>query len=147
MFDYLIDQGWYSAVIVLMALGLTVLISQFIKFLRNPGLKNVLLRDGGMPSTHAAIIGSVLCGIFCINGFSMTFVLGCAIGLIILRDASGVRYAVGENAKVLKNVVPASQKERVVVDEGHRIGQIAVGFVLGVVISLIMVLVAGVSIF
>lgn len=147
MFDTVFDMQWFAPFIVLCSIALAVVISQSIKFFRNPGYERPFLRDGGMPSTHATIIGSSLSGIFLVQGLSMLFVLACAVGLIILRDAFGVRYAVGENAKVLKRIAGAKHVGDVVIDEGHTPVQILVGFLLGVFVSASVLFAFGISFF
>ncbi|MGM5481380.1 MAG: divergent PAP2 family protein [Nanobdellota archaeon] len=147
LMSYIELNGWFAPIIVLIAIGVSMVLSQLIKYLINPYSLKTFSRDGGMPSTHATIIGSSLTGIFLVEGISMVFVLACAVGVIILRDAFGVRYAVGENAKVLKESVHGSLERRVIIDEGHKPIQLLVGFFLGVAVSCLFVFIFGISIF
>ncbi|MFP4118949.1 MAG: divergent PAP2 family protein [Candidatus Woesearchaeota archaeon] len=139
--------GWWTPVVVLFSIGVSMLLSQLVKYIIDPSTIRTLGRDGGMPSTHSAIIGSSLTGIFLVDGISMLFVFACAVGIIVLRDSFGVRFAVGENAKVLEQIAPDKFKGRVRVDEGHKPIQLVVGFALGVLVAVSLVFLAGASIF
>lgn len=143
--SYLQQMGWFSPLVVLLSVVISIIILQLIKFSFGVHKFRLLFRNGGIPSTHSTIIGSSLAGIFLVQGVSMLFVLACAVGLIVLRDSFGVRYAVGQNAKVLYDGVGPTLKRRVFLDEGHTRLQILVGFLLGVVVSLLTVVSFGVS--
>ena len=147
VFEFLHGAGWWSPFIVLVSVGVSMILTQLVKFIREPESLKSFRKDGGMPSTHATIIGSSLTGIFLVQGLSMLFVLACAVGIIVIRDAFGVRYAVGENAKVLKENSRGSLKKRVIIDEGHTPRQIIVGFVMGACVAALFIFFTGSSVF
>lgn len=98
-------------------------------------------RSGGMPSGHtASFIGlTVFLGLR--NGFtSGLFVLSAAMAAIVIYDAVNVRYAVGEQGKLL-NIIAAEDSNRktkkMKVVEGHTVPQVCVGAVIGIILGII----------
>lgn len=91
--------------------------------------------SGGMPSSHAAVIGAATTVIGLADGVeSSLFGLAVVVMAIVVHDAFRLRWAVGEQAarlnlitqqEHLKNVPP------VVVWRGHRLREVAVGLGLG----------------
>ena len=72
------------------------------------------VRDGGMPSSHSALITGATSGIGYELGFdSSIFALSVAIALIVMYDASGVRKSAGIQAaeinKLSKKLDPQSE--------------------------------------
>ena len=101
-------------------------------------------RSGGMPSGHAASFVGATTLIGLIEGFGSTiFALAVCIALIVLYDAINVRYAVGEQGKILQKIVRNSglQNQKMRLIEGHTVSQILVGALLGIAIALIFWLV------
>ena len=71
---------------------------------------------------------------------SSIFALAACTTIIVIYDAVNVRYAVGEQGKLL-NIIVSSQKvdkRKVKVVEGHTIPQVCVGAVLGVTIGVLI---------
>ena len=100
-----------------------------------------LTRSGGMPSGHtASFIGlSVYFGVQ--FGFtSSIFALAICTSAIVIYDAVNVRYAVGEQGKLL-NIIAADGKKnykKPKVVEGHTIPQAIIGGILGIIIGVVM---------
>ena len=96
-------------------------------------------RSGGMPSGHTASFGGLPTFFIVKYGlFANITVLALAMTIIVVYDAVNVRYAVGEQGKLL-NVMAAdgnqkTKKLRVV--EGHTVPQVCVGAVIGIMIGL-----------
>lgn len=94
-----------------------------------------LFKSGGMPSGHASSTVAVATLIGCIEGFdSLMFGLAVTIVLTVVYDAVNVRYAVGEQGKILNILSP--KKTRIV--EGHTVLQVMVGVFLGIGIGLLL---------
>ena len=98
-------------------------------------------RSGGMPSGHTASFTGLTVFLGLQNGFtSGLFILALAMTIIVVYDAVNVRYAVGEQGKLL-NIIAESdhnkktRKMRVV--EGHTIPQVCVGAMLGILLGFI----------
>ena len=94
-----------------------------------------IVKSGGMPSGHAASFIGATVAIGWIRGFSS---IECAIGIcmsvIILYDAVNVRYAVGEQGKLLNEIARSdnnikTKPQKLV--EGHTVAEITAGSVIG----------------
>ena len=100
-----------------------------------------LTRSGGMPSGHAASFTAATIFLGCSQGFnSVIFALAMCVTVIVIYDAVNVRYAVGEQGKILTaltKVKEISFKKKTRVVEGHTIPQVAVGMIIGTIIGVL----------
>ncbi len=105
---------------------------------------------GGMPSSHSAVTCSVLLTSFYLYGFSSPiFALSFVLALIVMYDATGVRWAAGLHAKAINHIVQYLEKsdddqEKQALQElipklneslGHRQIEVACGALLGFAIA------------
>jgi len=97
-----------------------------------------LFHSGGMPSSHSAIVAALATVIGLYNGLSISFLLAVFFAIIVMRDAMGVRYAVGNNALLLKTILSKSSRKKIVLIEGHTLKQVVVGTLLGVGVSALL---------
>jgi uncharacterized protein len=100
---------------------------------------------GGMPSTHSAIIVAATTAIGIRMGLaSPEFALGVAVSMVILYDAAGVRRQAGEHARVINAIIDDLSHGHPLKEEnlkellGHTPGEVAVGFVVGLVTAILM---------
>jgi acid phosphatase family membrane protein YuiD len=102
----------------------------------------LLLRAGGMPSSHSALVTAVAHSIGLTSGFdSPLFALAVALAMVVIYDATGIRRQAGKHAEVINSMVeelveghPLRQEQlREVL--GHSPGEAIVGVVLGLVVS------------
>lgn len=85
----------------------------------------VLVRPGGMPSSHSALITAGTHGVGLTVGFtSPIFALGVVIALIVIYDATGVRRQAGRHAVILNRMIRD-------LFEGHQLSQEQLREVLG----------------
>lgn len=138
-------EGWY----VLLAFGLGFLVAQFWKLIvglltgdRPSGkmdLKTAIgyfSRSGGMPSGHTASFTAASVYLGLVFGFdSGLFALAAATWIIVVYDATHVRYAVGEQGKALNELLAKAGKKELPLVEGHTMLQVAVGAIIGMVIA------------
>jgi len=62
--------------------------------------------SGGMPSSHSSMVSALLLTVFFIDGFTSTgFAVAAIFSFITVYDAAGVRYAVGEQAKIINQII------------------------------------------
>ena len=101
-----------------------------------------MVKSGGMPSGHTASFTAVTMIIGYISGFnSIIFALAVCNTLIIVYDATNVRYSVGEHGKILNKLINERNKEegsklkKLRVVEGHTVAEAAMGFLLGISIA------------
>lgn len=109
---------------------------------------------GGMPSSHSAVTCSVLATSYFLYGFdSPIFALSFVLALIVMYDATGVRWAAGLHAKAINFIVNYLEKNdddtnaendfihdmipKLNESLGHRRIEVACGALLGIVIALI----------
>lgn len=105
---------------------------------------------GGMPSSHSAVTCAVLLTSYFRYGFSSAaFALAFALALIVMYDATGVRWAAGLHAKAINQIVEYLEhsddaEEKRVLHElipqlneslGHRVIEVICGAALGLVIA------------
>ncbi len=132
---------------LILVLGLTFFISQTFKFIIDSFNRGNLyfwsyLQDGGMPSTHSAVVTSLSLIVYFNQGFSLLFFVVFVFSLIILNDAMKVRYETELEAKELNKVmkklhiVHRTLNERV----GHKPFQVFAGIILGFIVSLLFYL-------
>jgi len=98
-------------------------------------------RTGGMPSSHAAVVSSLVTSVALAEGISNLFIFSFWFALVVLRDAMGVRRSAGLMAKALNDLgKQASEKTgidfRLVKEiQGHTPLEVVVGCLLGVSIA------------
>jgi acid phosphatase family membrane protein YuiD len=98
-------------------------------------------RTGGMPSSHAAVVSSLVASVALADGISNLFVFSFWFALVVLRDAMGVRRSAGLMAKALNDLGKKKKKKtgldfRLVKEiQGHTPLEVVVGCLLGVSIA------------
>ncbi|MDR1802348.1 MAG: divergent PAP2 family protein [Treponema sp.] len=105
-------------------------------------LEALLWRTGGMPSSHAAVVTSMTASVAFSRGLdSDLFAVSFLVALLFMRDAVGVRRAVGLQAKALnllgsqtteKNDIEFSPVKEI---KGHAPLEVIAGALLGILIS------------
>ncbi len=123
-------------------------IAQFLKVIL------VLIRDrkfdlerfigsGGMPSAHSAFVVSLSVSVGITEGFgSAIFAVSMVLALIVMYDATGIRRAAGEQAKLLNQIVEKwGRKEFPDIELkellGHTPVQVIMGALVGILVALI----------
>jgi acid phosphatase family membrane protein YuiD len=104
----------------------------------------VLVRSGGMPSSHSAMVTSLASSVAFKQGLhSEIFALSLIFAVIVMYDATGVRQAAGKQAKVLNQIIrelftgqPVSEEELKELI-GHTPTEVFVGAVVGVLYTMI----------
>ena len=104
--------------------------------------------DGGMPSSHSAVVASLATAIGLQSGWdSPLFAVATILAVIVMHDATGVRQETGKQAKVINDLVklvqakdrgemtPAETLKEFV---GHTGPQVFVGMLCGILVALIM---------
>ena len=134
-----------KSLIILIAFGLSWLIAQAIKFIlfitkskKSHSFKECaheFLKSGGMPSGHTASFTAATMMVGFIAGFDATiFGLAICVLAIVVHDSVKVRYAVGEQGKILNKLI----KNQIKVIEGHTLSEVVVGAGIGLAVSIVM---------
>lgn len=107
---------------------------------------------GGMPSSHSAVTCSVLLTSYYLYGFNHPVsALAFVLALIVMYDATGVRWAAGLHARAINHIVEYLEQSdnetsrqalhdlipRLNESLGHRVREVICGAALGFVIAFI----------
>ena len=103
-----------------------------------------ILGSGGMPSSHASTVTALACRAAMVCGFaSPTFAVSFIMAAVVMYDATGVRRAAGEQAKLLNQIVtdlfsgkPEYAQKALKELIGHTPLQVIMGSLLGLVVGL-----------
>ncbi len=67
---------------------------------------SLLLRAGGMPSSHSAIVAGVTHAIGLYSGFDTPlFALAFVLSMIVIYDATGIRRQAGKHAQIINQMI------------------------------------------
>ncbi|WP_369825786.1 divergent PAP2 family protein [Exiguobacterium sp. KRL4] len=98
----------------------------------------IMFASGGMPSSHSSTVVALAVVIGFQEGFdSSLFALATIFAVIIMYDATGVRQAVGLQAKLLNDYFKGIRHETPLLNElvGHTEFQVFVGLLLGLAVG------------
>lgn len=107
----------------------------------------LLLRAGGMPSSHSALVTAVAHSTALVAGYDApAFALAVALAMIVIYDATGIRRQAGKHAEIINAMVedlveghPLRQEQlREVL--GHSPMEALVGVLLGLVVAQLVVM-------
>ena len=129
--------GWLIASVAKIIIGLIK--EKRIDFRRIYG-------SGGMPSSHSATVSSLATAVAKTDGLrSTSFAIAFMFAFIVMYDATGVRRAAGEQARILNHLVqnlaenkPVYLKKNLKELIGHTPLEVVVGSLLGILIALVM---------
>lgn len=148
------NEGMENGVFIIIAFILGWLVAQLTKVILSliqkgkltfAEFRALIMKSGGMPSSHTACLTAATLMIGTMQGFlSPLFAFAVCVDAIVIYDALNVRYAVGEQGKFLNALVAAKRgrksakaKQSVKVIEGHTIPEVVVGLAMGVLACLI----------
>ena len=105
-----------------------------------------LVSTGGMPSAHSAMV----CGLFTSVGLTSGFgspecMVALAFAIITMFDASTVRWAAGQQARLLNEIIDELRTEHRFPEQklkellGHTRLEVLVGMVVGILVAMIVV--------
>lgn len=137
----------YQIILLPLAAGLISQLSKFfIKSNRlNPSIGN-LTAYSGMPSGHSAMVISLVTIIGLIEGIdSPFFAIAFILAALVIRDAVGLRRYLGEHGRIINGLVKELGSEHLLDENyprllekiGHTPAQVAVGSLIGFVVSLV----------
>jgi acid phosphatase family membrane protein YuiD len=102
----------------------------------------LLLRAGGMPSSHSALVTAVAHTIGLFSGFDTpVYALSVAIAIIVIYDATGIRRQAGKHAEVINAMIRdlthghPLQEERLREVLGHTPLEAVGGMFLGLLVA------------
>ena len=105
----------------------------------------ILFSSGGMPSSHSALVAGLAWGFGLHSGFvTNEFAVAVVLAMIVIYDATGIRRAAGEQARVINRLLrelaaghpPKEEELRELL--GHTPLQVAAGTLLGMVVAWVL---------
>jgi len=102
----------------------------------------LLLRAGGMPSSHTSLLVGATHAIGLFSGFdSPLFALSVAISMVVIYDATGIRRQAGKHAELINAMIHDLTAGHPLKEEqlrevlGHTPLEVIAGFLLGVTVA------------
>ena len=117
---------------VLAALLIGELIKVIMQLVNNEPIK--VFGMGGMPSTHAASVTALVLATYFETGISLTLLICCVFGIIVIRDAYSLRWEVSRHSQALNKFLKTKSFLRV----GHKSLEVFAGVVLGLIVTAIV---------
>ncbi len=95
--------------VVLFAWIFSCVLKGFLVWIKDKKLDMTrFMGPGGMPSSHSTIVTCLTTCIGIKAGFDSTqFVICCVLALVVMYDASGIRRAAGQQAKMINMIIDA----------------------------------------
>lgn len=102
-----------------------------------------LFGSGGMPSSHSALVSTLVVMILRVDGVSSTaFALAFSFAVVVMYDAANVRREAGKHARIINILIEEwVEKEHLKMDKnlkellGHTPFEVIIGAILGCVIG------------
>jgi uncharacterized protein len=96
-----------ALIAALVAWGLAQIIKVPVDFLRNKRWDwTLLLRAGGMPSSHSALVAACAHSIGLFQGFDTpVFALAAVFAMVVIYDATGIRRQAGKHAEIINSMI------------------------------------------
>jgi acid phosphatase family membrane protein YuiD len=106
---------------------------------------SLLMRAGGMPSSHSALVSSITYGVGLSMGLdSPVFALAAAVAAVVIYDATGIRRQAGKHAAVINAIIADLASGHPLKEEqlrevlGHTPLQALVGTLMGFLVAQIV---------
>ncbi len=99
-----------------------------------------IIVTGGMPSTHSALVSSLLVSLLFDQGISSLSAIALVLFIIIVTDSMGVRRTAGEEAKAVNQII---KKQKLKIHSfdyalGHKPVEVLTGIILGIIVSIVI---------
>lgn len=99
-------------------------------------------QDGGMPSSHTAAVVGLSTSILLQEGLSTAFWVSLVFATVVMKDAIGVRWETGQQAKAINEIMKRLRMRKVLEEDlkellGHTEAQVLGGFIVGVIFAYI----------
>jgi len=132
--------GWFGAQMIKIFTGM------FRE--RNFNIVTLLFSTGGMPSSHSAVVCALATASVILLGWGApTTALCFALAMIVMIDASGVRYETGKQARILNKLIvelfspentPAVFNTKLKELVGHTPFQVIMGALFGILSAVLL---------
>ncbi|MFO7979332.1 MAG: divergent PAP2 family protein [Candidatus Aminicenantes bacterium] len=101
--------------------------------------KEMLVMNGGMPSGHTALSGSLTMALLLETGFSPYFFIGVVMTILVIYDAVNVRTIIEKQSRAINKLIQ-ERKDIPPLEEkvGHTIWEVVVSLGMSAVIPLLV---------
>ncbi len=101
--------------------------------------RDTVIRNGGMPSGHTALVSSLSMALFLETGLSALFLIAVVLTFVVIYDAVSIRMIIERQSKII-NQLTQNKKDfpRLVESVGHTPLEVGVSLVLSVIIPWIV---------
>ena len=125
---------------------ITQVIKNIISMSRGEFNWKVLLSYGGMPSTHSALVTSLVMVIGKYEGInSAAFAVSLVVALITFKDASGIRWHLGEHGKTINDLIKELPDDKeykypVLIEKfGHKNTEVLAGILVSLILTSLII--------
>ena len=96
-----------ALIAAMVAWGLAQIIKVPLEFIRNKHWDwTLLLRAGGMPSSHSALVTACAHSVGLFQGFDTPlFALAAVFAMVVIYDATGIRRQAGKHAEIINTMI------------------------------------------
>ena len=149
-------RGFVTGNLMLDLALLAWLLAQVLKVLLNMAFQgksdfSLLLKSGGMPSSHSAFVCSLAVSVGILYGWSSPlFALAAGMAAVVMYDACNVRWSTGEQAKALNKLLSSAvqlpeelQGKQLKEALGHTPFQVLMGALLGIAVGCLALVLRG----
>lgn len=136
---------YLTLVLPLASLALSQVVKSFIPSNHQKLSLKSMFTYSGMPSTHSALVTSLVTIVALQDGInSPLFAVSLILAIIVIRDATGLRWYLGEHSKVINILIKDLGNDDVLEHKyphllekiGHTPAQVTVGALLGLIVSM-----------
>ena len=110
----------------------------------NSWSRAMLTSTGGMPSSHSALVVSLMLSIGLYEGFrTTTFAISATLALVVMHDAFGIRRAAGKQAEAINFLFSKLESQGIRFDNklkellGHSPLEVMAGALLGFIVAIV----------
>lgn len=128
---------------ILISCALAFTSAEILKFFLNKKPKN-FIAGGGMPSAHTAMVIALAAAIYLDQGPTPMFVFAVIFAAVVIYNALGTRWMVGEEARTINEIIKALRKNKKLkakyldILRGHKPSEVIAGGFIGFAIALIV---------
>jgi hypothetical protein len=128
---------------------LSIVVVQIIKMLidifyhKNRFELRNIINTGGMPSSHSAVVSALTTSVLVLEGLSTITYVSFFLSGIVIRDAFGLRWDTGLQAKAINAIAKESKNKeisKVKLNEniGHTFLQVLIGMAIGILTAVLV---------
>ena len=141
-------------IVPLCAWAIAQLSKTLVALFQGKGIRpRFILASGGMPSAHSALVSALTTSVALVEGTnSVMFAISAVLALIVMYDATDLRYAVGRQSVIINRLVEEIRMRRPMTElrsnlrefVGHTPFQVFAGAALGIAVAVVWLTLSGV---